>query len=281
MALYAAKRNGKNTWCYYDEKLREKAHRDMVLLQGLREAASRQELLLHYQPIISADNNMLIGFEALVRWMNPSYGLISPEHFIALAEESGDIQKIGEWVIEEACRFVAKLNEQGNGNLKVSINISPKQLLADDFVSLLQANVYSAGISAEQLMLEITESVVINSIEESIERLKKLKEFGVGLAIDDFGTGYCSLNYLRRLPAQCIKIDKSFIEQITHDNDQFKFVKSLIDMAHVLGLTVVAEGVETDRQLEVLIECGCDFMQGYLFSRPVAEADALKMPCGG
>jgi EAL domain-containing protein (putative c-di-GMP-specific phosphodiesterase class I) len=247
----------------------------MMLMRGLREAVGRGELALHYQPLVDAQSGRVVSFEALLRWTSSTHGVVPPSRFIPLAEESNTIREIGKWVLGESCRFIRKLAAMGNENIHVSVNVSPRQLAADDFVVLVRDTIEREGINPNQLEIEITENVLIASLEESTYKLSQLRASGVRLALDDFGIGYSSLTYLRSLPVGTLKMDKSFIDRIVSDTGQLKFICSIINMAHILGLTVVAEGVETEEQLEKLVECQCDFIQGYVFSRPVAETEAI------
>ena len=218
----------------------------------------------------------MIGFEALLRWNSPEHGMVSPARFIPLAENSGLIVPIGNWVIEEACRFARKLPEMGRDSLHVAVNISPRQLAMEDFVETVRLTLEGTGTQPKQLEVEITENVLIDSLEDSIKKLGQLKAMGVRLALDDFGTGFSSLTYLRNLPVETLKIDKSFIDKILEDRVQKDFVRSIIDMAHTIGLQVTAEGVESEVQLENLLQFGCDSVQGYIFSKPVPPEQAIK-----
>ncbi|KYZ75892.1 hypothetical protein AXX12_11910 [Anaerosporomusa subterranea] len=275
LALYEAKRSGKNAWRFCEAKSQLIAYENMLLRRDLREAVERGELALHYQPLVDAQCGCVVSFEALLRWTSSTYGVVPPSRFIPLAEESDMILGIGKWVLEESCRFIHKLAAMGNEDIHVSVNVSPRQLAADDFVALVRETIDREGINPKQLEIEITENVLITSMEESTRRLSELRAIGVRLSLDDFGTGYSSLTYLRSLPVGTLKLDKSFIDQILSDVRQLQFISSIINMAHVLGLAVVAEGVETEEQLEKLVECQCDFIQGYVFSRPVTEKEAL------
>lgn len=276
LALYAAKGSGKNTWRFYEPNLQIIAYENMMLKRGLREAIEREELSLHYQPLVEAQSGRLISFEALLRWTNSGREAVSPGRFIPLAEESDTINIIGKWVIGEACRFARKLAEAGKDNIRVSVNVSPRQLVADDFVAIVSQAITQAGIKPNQLEIEITENALIASLEDSINKLRELRAIGVHLALDDFGTGYSSLTYLRSLPVGMLKIDKSFIDRIAFDEAQLQFIRSIVNMAHVLGLTVVAEGVEYGDQLAKLVECRCDFIQGYFISQPAPEKEAIS-----
>ena len=275
-AMYAAKATGRNGWRFYEPAMLQDAYEKMVVTNNLRRALEREEMFLQYQPLIDLRCGKVISYEALIRWNSREHGMMSPARFIPLAEQSGLIQPIGEWVIKQACSFARTLSDMGRGSLRVSINVSPRQLAREDFVSLMREKITDAGIQPGQLQVEITESVLIDSLEDSVQKLNALDELGIGLSLDDFGTGYSSLTYLRRLPVKTLKIDKSFVDSIIEDQAQEGFIESIIDMAHVLGLDVVAEGVETEAQLAKLKELGCDYAQGYFISRPVAEEEALR-----
>lgn len=275
LALYVAKANGKNTWRFYEANLQRLAFENLMLKRGLRDSIEREELSLHYQPLIDPQSGCVVSFEALLRWTSPTHGRVQPSRFIPLAEESDTILKIGKWVLEEACRFAHKLASMGKGHIRVSVNVSSRQLVADNFVTTVCEAIASAGINPNQLEVEITESMLIACMEDSTRKLEELRDIGVRLSLDDFGTGYSSLTYLRNLPVGTLKIDKSFIDRIISDAGQSQFICSIINMAHTLQLMVVAEGVETEEQLEKLIECQCDIIQGYIFSRPISEREAI------
>lgn len=275
LALYAAKASGKNVWRFYEASLQLNAYENMLLKRDLREAVERGEMSLNYQPLIDARSGKVVSFEALLRWTSAVHGSVPPSRFIPLAEESDIIQKIGKWTIRQACRFARKLAAMGKEDIRVAVNVSPRQLAADDFVAFVCAAINDTGIKPAQLVIEITENILIASMEDSTHKLSELQALGVCLALDDFGTGYSSLTYLRNLPVGTLKIDKSFIDKIVSDEAQFHFISSIINMAHMLRLRVVAEGVETGEQLERLRECKCDLIQGYFFSRPTSEQEAI------
>jgi len=275
-AMYAAKKESKDSWRFYTEKMQIDAYEKMRLTGSLRHALERNELSLVYQPQISTIDRKLIGFEVLLRWNSPEYGNVSPMQFIPLAEQYGLINRIGMWVLREACQFARRLSEQGGSDVRVAVNISSKQIAVDDFIVGVCNAVNAAEIDPQQLELEITESVLIQSMEDAIGKLVHLKKFGVKLSLDDFGTGFSSLTYLRQLPAETVKIDKSFIDMITTDVQGAKIIASIIHMAHAIDMKVVAEGVETEAQLEYLIDNDCDIIQGYIFSCPIVETAAMK-----
>ena len=277
IAMHAAKGAGKNNWRFYEQSMLQTTYDQMVLTNSLRQALDKGELYLQYQPQIALPGREIIGFEALLRWNSKEHGMVSPIRFIPLAEQRGFIRPIGQWVIEEACRFVRKLAEMGRTDLCVAVNVSPWQLSAADFVDFFSKSITKAEILPQQLEVEITESALIESLADSIEKLNQLSALGIAISLDDFGTGYSSLTHLRNLPVGTLKIDKSFIDRMIDNEDEENFIKSIIDMAHVRKLTVLAEGVETEAQLDKLGNLGCDFIQGYVFSRPVNEEDALKL----
>ena len=276
-AMYAAKKDSKNCWRFYTEEMQKEAYKKIRLTGSLRYALARGELSLVYQPQIATNKRTVFGFETLLRWNNREYGIVSPMQFIPLAEQSGLIHSIGQWVLREACQFARRLADRGWNEVRVAVNVSSKQIAADDFIAIIRSAIKEAGIQPRQLELEITESVLMTSLEDATSKLAELKDFGVHLSLDDFGTGFSSLTYLRRLPVETLKIDKSFIDMITSDAQGAKIIGSIINMAHTIDMNVVAEGVENDEQLEYLADKGCDLIQGYLFSRPVPEAEALKL----
>ena len=275
IAMSAAKKAGKNCWRFYEPIFLEEAYEKMILTNSLRRALERRELCLYYQPQLTVEG-IVIGFEALLRWNSAEHGCISPLRFIPLAEKNGLIVHIGQWVLQEACQFARRLADMGKGAIHVAVNISPRQLLRDDFVDSVRRSIVDANIVPGQLEIEITESALIESMEESICKLVQLRDSGLMISLDDFGTGYSSLTYLRRLPVGVLKIDKSFIDKIESDKMQLKLVGSIIDLGHTLGLSIVAEGVESKEQLELLTEYGCDCIQGYIFSQPIPEEEAIK-----
>ena len=276
-ALYEAKRSGKRCWRFFEQSLQDTAYEQMQLLNGLRNAIANEELMVHYQPQIAISEMRIVAFEALLRWQSAKHGNVSPALFIPLAEKSHLINEIGAWVLQESCRFCRRLINAGYASIRVAVNVSPRQLAVADFIEVVQAAINSASIDPSHLEVEITESVFIETMDDSVEKLMLLKNLGVHVTLDDFGTGYSSLTYLRNLPVDTLKIDKSFIDRIAEDATQSSLIASIIEMSHVLGLTVVAEGVETNEQLQQLRECRCDMFQGYIASRPLPEPEAVKL----
>lgn len=275
-AMYAAKRGGKNCWRFYEPSMQAETYEHMTLKAALRSALRHRELAVVYQPQVSTYDHRIIGFEALLRWKHPQYGMVAPSSFIPLAEQTGLIHSIGEWVLQEACLFARRLADGGWPHIRVGVNASPVQLSAEAFIDVVQRVIHGAGIEPSQLELEITETALMSSLETVAQNLSAIHGMGVRLALDDFGTGYSSLTYLDRLPVNTLKLDKSFIDRIVTDPGRTSIIGNMVDMAHGMSMTVVAEGVETAAQVEFLTENCCDFIQGYYFGRPVPEREAMK-----
>jgi len=274
-ALYEAKRAGKCGWAAYNISMQEKAYQRMLFLKHLRAAVEKNELYMCYQPQFTMEGS-IYGFEALLRWQSPEMGSISPLQFIAMAEESNLIQPIGEWVLREACRFAKRLADSGRGDIHVAVNISPRQLATSNFVEFARNIFAEVGVNPRQIEMEITETVLLTSVEETIQKLMALRAVGVNSALDDFGTGYSSLTYLQRLPVSTLKIDKTFIDLIVKDQAQPVIIGAIVEMAHSLNMTVIAEGVETKEQFERLLGCDCDCIQGFYSCCPLPEEDAIR-----
>lgn len=270
-AMYYAKANGKARFEFFSEAMRERTNARLEIETGLRKAIDTHQLVLHYQPIISTINDSVCGFEALVRWNHPKRGLIPPREFITIAEESDLIILLGRWVLRESCRQMAEWHKKFPSvpPITINVNVSSRQLKDSQLVEDVQFALAESGLNAESLSIEITESSLIENIEQTITTLQRLKAMNVRLEIDDFGAGYSSLSYLRRLPFDTLKIDRSFIRELSAGSDGLDIVKAIVEMAHSLRLRVIAEGVETDEQLSQLRELGCQFVQGFLFSKPL------------
>ena len=267
-AMYQAKERGKNNFRFYSSNLNGISIRKMELENGLRKALEQNQLTLHYQPQVSLASEELVGIEALIRWQHPEHGVIAPSEFIPLAEETGLIVQIGKWVLREACKQRKAWESAGLRDVPIAVNVSVRQFEDDHLVEYISSVLDEVGLRANQLELEITESIMQN-LENSTIILNKLKEHGVLLSIDDFGTGYSSLSYLKHLPIDKIKIDKSFVDDILYHSNQGVMVKTIIDMGLNLNFIVIAEGIETDEQLSFLKKNECKIGQGYLFSKPV------------
>jgi diguanylate cyclase (GGDEF)-like protein/PAS domain S-box-containing protein len=268
-AMYSAKADDKGGWRVFEPKMHESVRRRLELRGAVERGIERGEFILHYQPIVDLDTGRTRGVEALVRWNDPERGLVSPAEFIPLAEETGLIVPLGRWVLAEACRAAIRLEHVGGIVPYMSVNLSPRQLQQPELVDDVRAVLLETGLEPELLILEVTETAMMRDTDLMIARLHSLRELGVRIAIDDFGTGYSSLNYLRHLPVDIVKIDMSFVSGIVADPVQRAVVATIIDLGHVLGLQLIAEGVETDDQRSELGELGCDRGQGYLWARPL------------
>lgn len=280
-AMYRAKRHGGSASQTFAEPMRLEVLDRMATEHSLHRALNQQELTLHYQPVVELDGSGAIGVEALLRWRHPQQGLVPANRFIPVAEESGLIMPIGAWVLEQACqqlrRWPGRRDRRPKGSMEV--NLSARQVADARIVRTVEEVLARTGLPAERLTLEITESALMQDAGAALEVLRALKQVGVQLAIDDFGTGYSSLSYLQQFPVDILKVDRSFIEQLGVRTESELIVSSVIGLAHALGLKVVAEGVETVRQLEILRSLGCDLAQGFLFSAPrPAEELAASFP---
>lgn len=276
-AMYHAKETGRNNYQFFTRQMSIAAHRRLALENELRHALDRDEFVLYYQPQIDLRSGGITGFEALLRWDHPERGMVPPSVFIPIAEETGLINRIGEWVLIRACEQARLWHDAGHPGLQVSVNCSAQQFRREQYVSTIAATLAANGLSPGTLELEITETVIMQHTEQVLVRLTQLHGMGVQLSLDDFGTGYSSLSYLKRFPIQKLKIDQSFVRDISADPDDAAIVTAIIAMAHSLGLVVMAEGVETRQQLAFLKALKCDQAQGYYFSVPLpaAEFEAL------
>ena len=271
-AMYAAKSSGTGSWRVFEAAMHQAALQRLELEAQLRGAIDRDELILHYQPLIALGEDEVVGFEALVRWQHPTRGLVAPMEFVPIAEDTGFIIPIGTWVLEQACAAATRWPGRKNGEpMQISVNLSARQLFDPNLVDTARSIVSRNGLEAGQLTLEITESVLMEDTDLSVLQLNALKKLGVQIAIDDFGTGYSSLSYLRSFPVDVLKIDKSFTDTVAVDVDGACFVQAILHLAQVLRVTTVAEGVEHAAQAERLRELGCDLAQGFYFGRPAAE----------
>jgi diguanylate cyclase (GGDEF)-like protein/PAS domain S-box-containing protein len=282
VAMYKAKEHGRGLVQHFDEQMREEAAARLDAETALRRAVETGEFCVHYQPIVSVATGVPVGAEALVRWDDPSRGLVSPADFIPMAEETGLIVPLGQWVLEEACRQIATWRRElpGAERYFVAVNLSARQLEVEGLVDVVRDAIESSGLPAAALHLEVTESVVMENVERSIEVLGALRNLGIRLAIDDFGTGYSSLSYLQRLPVDTLKIDRSFVRGLGVDGNDTSIAKAVATLGHSLDLNLVAEGVETDHQWAHLQEMDCDFAQGYRWSPPLDPDDFVAWRAG-
>lgn len=278
LAMREAKQQGRNTWQWYagDSPLEVGEH--VLLRREIQLAIEQEHFELHYQPIVAADSGAVRSVEALVRWRHPQRGLIAPGVFIPLAEQTGQIISIGRWVLQRACHDIAELNHSSGRRLAVAVNVSPLQFRRSGFLQMVDQALQSSGLPAELLELEVTEGVLMSGADKAIERLHSLRALGVRVAIDDFGTGFSSLSYLRQLPINKVKLDRSFISDITDNRDNAAIVEGVITMARHLGLEVVAEGIETRQQQQDLARRRCPLLQGFLFARPLPLHNLKELP---
>ncbi|HEY9881286.1 MAG TPA: EAL domain-containing protein [Leptolyngbyaceae cyanobacterium] len=281
IAMHQAKQ-AKLSQAVFSQTMSHQVMGALELDTDLRLAVERQQFQLYYQPIVTLHNQTLEGFEALLRWHHPDRGLISPTQFIPLAEQTGLILTIGDWVLTEACQQLQQWQQQfSDRTLSMSINLSPLQLRQPDLLAKIDQNLRAAGISARQIKLELTESAVVESATRVIDLLRTLRNRQISIVVDDFGTGYSSLSYLNQFPFNTVKIDRSFVSRLGHDQHSLQIVQTIVDLAHNLNMSVVAEGIETPQQLQLLQHIGCDFGQGYLFSRPVDSTTAEQIIISG
>jgi diguanylate cyclase (GGDEF)-like protein/PAS domain S-box-containing protein len=278
-AMYHAKENGKARFEFFNESMQEQAVARFEIETGLRKAIYMQQLVLHYQPIVSIIDNQICGFEALVRWNHPERGLVPPGEFIPIAEESDLIILLGRWVLHESCRQLAEWHRSFASvrPFTINVNVSSRQLNDSRLIEDVDFALAESGLNPEFLSIEVTEGSLIGNTEQTITTLNRLKAMNIRLEIDDFGTGYSSLSYLRRLPFDMLKIDRSFINELSAGSDGLDIVKAIVEMAHSLKLEVIAEGVETEEQLSQLRGLGCNYVQGFLFSKPVSAARAASL----
>ena len=278
-AMYRAKELGGGRWILFDEVIRQRALARLHTEAALRRAIDREEFRVFFQPEVSIETNEIVGLEALVRWQHPERGLLGPGDFIALAEETGLIVPIGEWVLRDACRRASRWQHERADSqpLVVRVNVSAHQLAQDRFPEIVSNALEESRMDAALLCLEVTESVLVEDPEASVRTLAALKRLGVKIAVDDFGTGYSSLEYLRRFPVDCVKIDRSFVRGLPASSEDAAIVAAVIELGHALNLSVTAEGVETSEQLGDLHRAGCDTAQGFLFSRPEHPDEIERM----
>lgn len=273
-AMYKAKNSGKNTYNFFNKEMTETIIRKAAIEKYIREAISKEELQIYYQPQIDAKSHRIKGFEALIRWKSVQLGWVSPNEFIPIIEENGMIIDIGKWIIEEVCRQNEEWKKKGYKYETIAINISPIQLHHHNFIEELEQCMANYRIDAKDIEIEITENILMNIHDRNIEVLKRLRDMKFNIALDDFGTGYSSLSYLRVMPINKLKIDKSFIDYIETDNNNRDITEGIIELSHKMGMQVVAEGVENESQLSILKDMNCDSIQGYYFSKPLPKEQA-------
>ena len=277
VAMYYAKTMGRNGYRFYAESLNKNAMKFLQIEGCLRNALNNDEFSLNYQPQVCLKKNKIIGVEALLRWDSPELGSVKPSEFISVAEDSGIINELGEWVMRTACVQAKEWMDAGLQDFKVSVNLSSIQFKRASLLNMIKRALDDSGLPAPLLEVELTESAIMNDIDHNITRLNQIREMGVAIALDDFGTGYSSLSYLKKFPINTLKIDRSFIITIDSDSEDAAIVEAIIALANTLKLNVVAEGVETHGQLETLNRFQCDIIQGYYFSKPVPADQIIKL----
>ncbi|MDX1599676.1 MAG: EAL domain-containing protein, partial [Marinobacter sp.] len=275
-AMYQAKHRGKSSYSHFVPEMTEVSHDRLQMESRMRRALEQNEFELYFQPIVQTDTGALSSAEALIRWNNASMGMVMPDRFIPLAEETGLIIPIGEWVLHEACHKAMRWREITGTKVGVSVNVSPRQFRDPNFSDIVLKALETSGLKAECLELEITERLILDNTIETAEILKHLDHAGIRLSVDDFGTGYSALSYLKSYPFDTLKIDKSFVQDVLKEQDDASLVRAIINMAHSLGLRVIAEGVEEEAQTHFLQHEGCDYSQGYFYSRPMPEEEFEK-----
>ncbi|MCW8954418.1 MAG: EAL domain-containing protein, partial [Sulfurimonas sp.] len=273
VAMYKAKEEGRNNFQYYSSNMTDLAFDRVVMETNLRIALEKEQFVVYYQPQVNAQNNKVIGMEALVRWQHPTMGLLLPDKFIPLAEDTGLIVQLDRWVMKQAMQQIAKWNKQGINTGVLALNLAMRQLYEEDFIHMFKKMINKTGCKPEWLELEVTEGDIMKKPQNTIEILNLISDMGVELAIDDFGTGYSSLSYLKRLPINKLKIDQSFIKDLPNDEEDASITKAIISLAKSLKLSVIAEGVENEEQKEFLLENGCTNIQGYFYAKPMPAQD--------
>jgi EAL domain-containing protein (putative c-di-GMP-specific phosphodiesterase class I) len=272
-AMYRAKELGRNNFQFYTPDMHREMQEKLTLQEGLRNALARQEVFLVYQPQIELRSGRVIGVEALIRWRHPTLGMVSPARFIPLAEESGLIVPLGDWVLRTACRQNKAWQDAGLSRCTVSVNVSAKQFKEGGLIARVDAALTASGLEPQYLGLELTESLLMQDQDKAVAVMHELRAAGVQLSIDDFGTGYSSLSALKSFPIGHLKLDRSFVKDLPHDEDDKAITKAVISLGHQLGMKIVAEGVETAQQLAFLRENGCEEIQGYYFSKPLSAEE--------
>jgi len=276
-AMYHSKEEGRNTYSYFTEAMNKDVSRRLALEEQMHGALERGEFRLHYQPKVDITTCNLIGVEALLRWNNPALGEVTPCEFIPIAEQTGLIIPIGQFVLNKALEMTATWQQKYEQPFSIAVNLSPRQFRDPNLVTFIKKAIAQSGVPGKSLELEITEGVLMSGHAYIDEALEAINSLGISIAMDDFGTGYSSLSYLRRYPFDVLKIDRSFVSDIIEDKADRELVNAAIAMAHSLGLKVVAEGVETEEQRALLAKQGCEIAQGYLFSKPVSAEEITAM----
>jgi diguanylate cyclase (GGDEF)-like protein len=278
-AMYQAKTNGKSRWCLFDQSLREQAVERLEMEKDLRNGIKLGEFIVHYQPIVELHTRAIKGFEALLRWRHPIRGLVGAGEFVPVAEEIGFIVELGTWVLRQACHQVRawQLKFPTHAKLFVSVNVSTKQFASSRLVECVQESLAESGLDPHCLKLEITESAIMTDPKSAAQTLNSLRALGVSISLDDFGTGYSSLSYLQNFPIDTLKIDRSFVNRIGSSNESDEIVRTIVNLAHTLGMEVTAEGIEEPSQTAQLTSLACETGQGFLYSRPISEINVEQL----
>ena len=277
IAMYTSKGNGKNSYTFFNSTMEDEVNRRNDLIDILRDAIDNKDIYLLYQPQADISTGEIIGCEALMRLNSPIVGFVSPDEFIPVAEECGLIDELGEWALLEACQFNQRLIDAGFKPLRISVNVSTAQLRGDRLIKAIEALPQKTSMPLKYLEIELTESVLMKNFDHNLALINRMKELDIHIALDDFGTGYSSFSYLTKIPINTLKIDKSFIAGICEDENDTYIAGTIINLAHQLGITVIAEGVETIEQLRILQGQMCDILQGYFFSRAIPEDEFVEM----
>lgn len=276
-AMYQAKEIGRNAFQFYSSEMNSKSLDRLLMESNLRRALQQKEFVLHYQPLVNLKTGLIVGVEALIRWLHPELGLIMPDRFIHVAEDTGLINPIGDWVLCEACRQAQLWCDEGLSAVSMAVNVAPVQFRQSGFIEVVAGALATSGLEAGRLELELTERTVMHDADVNMGTLSALHRMGVEMSLDDFGTGYSSLAYLKRFPVGKLKIDRSFVNDLESDPDDWAIASTIVSMGRSLRMTVLAEGVEKTEQLALLRKMGCDMAQGYIFSRPVSAAAMADM----
>ena len=273
MALRTAANSAPNSYFFFSQEMNDETEDRLALERDLRKALVQNEFALYFQPQLNVHTGKINAAEALVRWIHPTRGIVSPARFIPIAEDTGLIIPLGDWILKEALRHLKQWDEMGLPKISIAVNLSAIQFQQEDLAGTIEKILSDSGVSPDRLELELTESVVMQDARKADNILSRLSRVGIKLAIDDFGTGYSSLSYLKRFAVDRLKIDQSFVRDMTHNYDDAEIAQAIINLGHTLGLEIVSEGVETKEQLELLKKQGCDIIQGYYVSRPMPAAD--------
>ena len=276
MAMYKCKKVKKDNYSFFNKEMNDEIFKKVTIEIEMRKAYDENQFILHYQPLIDLKSEQIIGTEALIRWKHPEKGFIKPSEFVTIAEKTGFIVSLGEWIIITACKQNKLWQEKGYTPIYISINISAIQLNQTNFIEMIKKVLCDTKLDPKYLIFEITETTLMQSIKDNINIIKRLKKIGIKIAIDDFETGYSSLNYFRIVPADIIKIDKSFIDNVCSNSYETAITEGIINVTHKMNLSVIAEGVEKQNQLEFLKNNKCDIIQGYLYGRPMESEEMLK-----